>query len=592
MNYKELLNPAQYEAATNEDKRLLILAGAGTGKTHTMIFKTAYLVEHGMPPENILLLTFTNKAAREMVSRLEKYDIKGVTACTFHSFCAAVLRAFCKNKDFTILNQSDTEETIRMYLEKDFLYKAGTISSIDSYSVNRCIPVRDAMLELLGDDTEWEKVEEIIKQAKEYRLDHHTLSYDDLLTETVVLLGTETSSILRGKYRYIMVDEYQDTNTLQDRILDLIDPEYLAVVGDDCQSLYAFRGADVKNILSFPERHKCEIIKLEENYRSTQNILDLTNVMMERYCEEGIPKWLTSIKGPGEMPLLHRPSDVYEEAQYVARYIKEWLDRGNAPQELCVLVRTARASSYLESILTAGKIPFEKRGGPKFFETKHIQDVMSLFELTINKRNRIAWFRSLMLIRNIGKVNARKISDRLTYSSDISCYSKKKFYNDLCTLIKKVSCDSEWHETLHELCIYYIDQTVRVLSESSAKDKAEMLEAVKSMIKPDLDILENIASEYDDRTRFLDSIMTDNIEEDSHENIIISTIHSAKGLEFEFVILMGASEGVFPRKYTDEELRCMYVALTRPKHYLLITSPEYYMTNQGIRKTGRPKWFD
>ena len=591
LDYKTLLNPAQYEAATAPDKRLLILAGAGTGKTHTMMYKTAYLIESGVNPEDILLLTFTNKAAREMTERLERLNLGRVNACTFHSFCAAQLRKYAHilgySRNFSILSQSDTEEIYRMFREKNDL-PASDLSSLESYAVNRNISLAGAHFKIYSTPIS-ERTSELIEKASEYRRDHDMFSYDDLLVEYIRLLKT---GHVKPRYRYIMVDEYQDTNILQDMILDLIEPEYLAVVGDDCQSLYAFRGAEVTNILNFAEKHKCRTIRIEKNYRSNQDILDLTNNMMQTHCSQGLPKWLLAAQNYGEAPLIVRPENIYSEADYVFAYIKDWLDKRNPPKELCVLVRSSKSSAVLESKLVTSRIPFDKRGGPKFFETGVIKDILSLFDLTRNKKNRIAWFRSLMLLRNIGRVNAKRISEELSGGLGIEKYKNKSFYADLKELIKTTESRSEWRKRLEDICDYYMDLSLRNIQTSKSMKKDEQELYLSLTAKSYIDILKAVADAFTSESEFIDGLTTDNIKQDEEDVIVISTIHSAKGLEFEFVILVGASEGVFPREYNDDELRCMYVALTRAKSFLLITSPIYYNTSQGVIKTELPIWLE
>ena len=583
MNYEEVLNKEQYEAVTATEDRLLFLAGAGTGKTHTMMYRTAYLVENGVDPRNILLLTFTNKAAHEMVERLEKMEVKGITACTFHSFCVKMLRRYSRfisiDNSFTVLSQSDQEESINMHRPKKFPLTAGQLTSLESYAINKKLKLLPAIAENCGDEyTDLEPdIRKILTESINYRRIHNMLTYDDLLLRFIALLKTTNlNSLLRKRYTHIMVDEYQDTNSLQDEILDLIDPMNLAVVGDDCQSLYAFRGAEVGNIISFPEKHNSRVIKIEQNYRSNQAILDVSNQMMSSYSQEGIPKWLTAVNDYGDEPQLYRPYSCMEEAVYVAEYIKDWITE-NDPAQLCVIVRTARASNFLESRLTAEKIPFEKRGGPKFFESKHIREILALFELTINKKNQLAWYRALSLLRNIGDAYSRKLADILSMGEDLSKYKSRTFYSDLEEMLKVLDDDSEWHERLSNMINYYLDLRIRNLGASNKKDKEELLLATKTVIKADLDILTQVADSFDTAEEFIDDLMTSNVPSlEEGEGIVISTIHSAKGLEFDTVIMMGVSEGVFPREYSDEELRCMYVALTRAKEHLLITSPRYY----------------
>lgn len=601
--YKDILNDAQYEAVTAEDKRLLFLAGAGVGKTHTMMYRTAYLVEHGVDPKNILLLTFTNKAAYEMVERLAEMEIAGITACTFHSFCARLLRIYGNqiklNPKFTILTQSDSESIMRMFRPKKFNATPKELAEIESYATNKDISIREACSHFAGVDAIESDVEKIIEKAKRYRQKNDLISYDDLLTETIRLLkeNPDTAAKLRNRFKHVMVDEYQDTNKIQDRILDLIGPEYLAVVGDDCQSLYAFRGAEVENILTFPDRHDCRIIKIEKNYRSNQQILDLSNNMMQLYCGEGFPKKLTATTNKGKAPVLVRPENAEEEANFIVSRIQNWLRLEKDPSELCILTRASRASSLLEAKLAAENIPYEKRGGPKFFESDHIQNVLALFEITRNRSNQIAWFKALMIIRNIGDTYARRISAMA--AEDINNllsekYKSKVFYPDLEELYEAVSIEGEWHDVLKKLTEYYIHKSLSNIFQSRSEKKDELEDRIIKVEMPDLEVLERVAKQFEDPEEFLDSLLTSNVPdlEPDEDKIIISTIHSAKGLEFDAVIVMGLAEGTFPRESNDEELRCLYVALTRPREFLILTSPMFHRTRNGWARTRVPIFLD
>lgn len=611
IDYKNELNKSQYEAVTAEENRLLFLAGAGTGKTRTIIYRTCYLIEKGIDPRNILLLTFTNKAADEMVARLNSKGLPSVLACTFHSFCVKILRRYAfeagLNKDFVIITPSESEQVIKMVREGFKKIRPSEIATIESICINKDISVRD----LFETEEKYrpyifyaDEIEEVISKARDYRYKTGNLSYDDLLTRTIELLELrpDVAEQVRFKYTHIMVDEYQDTNILQERIIELINPENLAVVGDDCQSLYGFRGAEVHNIIKFPKKFNAREIKLEKNYRSNQDILDFSNSMMKNYSEEGTPKWLTSAHDEGLVPIVYRASDEFDEAKYAYEIIDKWLSEGKNPSELCVLARTARATSYLETMLLKNQIAFEKRGGPKFIEQDHIQDTLSLFNLYRDTKNEIAWFRVLDVIRNIGDVNAKKIAagcinEGLDFLLN-PVFKKRIFVNDIKELHEALNEKHEdWHEAFASLCEYYINLRIHNLENSKMEEdkKIAISHAIENSVKPDLTILKEIANSYKSSNEFLDNLLTSNIpelEKTDNDKIIISTIHSAKGLEFDCVILMGASQGMFPRDCSDEELRCMYVALTRARYYLVVTSPIVVRTYEGLKHLGLPFCFE
>lgn len=611
IDYKNELNKSQYEAVTAKENRLLFLAGAGTGKTRTIIYRTCYLIENGINPKNILLLTFTNKAADEMVSRLNEKGLPSVLACTFHSFCVKILRQYSfeagLDKDFVIITPSESEQVIKMVRDGFKRIRPAEIATIESICINKDISVLDLFETeekyrpyLLYADT----VEDIILKARDYRYQTSNLSYDDLLTRTIELLELhpEVAEQVSFKYTHIMVDEYQDTNILQERIIELINPENLAVVGDDCQSLYGFRGAEVHNIIKFPKKFNAREIKLEKNYRSNQEILDFSNSMMENYSVEGTPKWLTSAHDEGLVPIVYRAHDEFDEAKYVYGIVEKWLTDNRTPSELCILARTARTTSFLEAMLLKNKIAFEKRGGPKFIEQDHIQDTLSLFNLYRNTKNEIAWFRVLDVIRNIGDVNAKKIAagcmeEGLDYLLN-PVFKKRIFVDDIKELHKTLSKKhDDWHDAFAAICEYYIKLRLHNLEISKMDEDKKMAiaHAIENNVKPDLLILKEIANSYASSNEFLDNLLTSNVpelEKNNNDKIIISTIHSAKGLEFDCVILMGTSQGAFPRNCSDEELRCMYVALTRARYYLIVTSPVVVRTYEGFKRLGLPFCFE
>ena len=611
INYKEELNNSQYEAVTAKENRLLFLAGAGTGKTRTMVYRTCYLIENGVNPENILLLTFTNKAADEMVARLTQKGLPSVLACTFHSFCVKLLRKYSYYaglpKNFSVITSSEVEQVVKMVRGDFKKIRPSEIASIESMSTNKDMSIFDTLCsdERLKSYLPYvDELEEVIKKARDYRYQTGSLSYDDLLTRTIELfeLCPDVAEQVRFEYTYIMIDEYQDTNVLQDRIIELINPQNLAVVGDDCQSLYAFRGAEVHNIIKFPEKFNARTIKLEKNYRSNQDILDFSNSMMQEYSVEGTPKWLTSAHDEGIRPIVYRASDEINEAAYVMDIIRKWLANNEKPSELCVLARTARTTGILEASLLKEKIQFEKRGGPRFIEQDHIQDVLSLFNLYRNPKNEIAWFRVLDVIRNIGDVNAKKlargcINEGIDYLLN-PAFKKRIFANDIKELHENLSTRyKDWHEAFDNIIKYYISLRIHNLQISKMDEdkKASIAHAIENTVKPDLNVLQEIASSYGSSNEFLDNLLTSNVpelEKTDDDKIIISTIHSAKGLEFDCVILMGASQGVFPRNYSDDELRCMYVALTRAKYFLFVTSPIMVRTYEGLKYCDIPYCFE
>ena len=604
IDYKNELNEKQYEAVTAKENRLLFLAGAGVGKTRTMIYRTAWLIDHDINPDNILLLTFTNKAAGEMVKRLKEMGKEEVLACTFHSFCVRELRTFGSHIDldpnFNIISTPDEVQIVDMFIDRKKDPPSKIVVAATSMAINKDITIEKA----LKGNRKWsgyldqpQRIEELSREARKYRYKNGQLSYDDLMVLFADLLqkNPDVARAIRQRYTHIMVDEYQDTNIVQDRTLDLIDPVNLAVVGDDCQSLYGFRGAEVKNIIDYPKKCNCRTIKIEQNYRSNQEILDVSNIMMKTYCSEGIPKWLTANHTKGGKPVLYRVNDSEDEANKVYAFIRSWIEAGNAPSEFCVLGRTSKALAALESILVRENISYEKRGGPKFFEQEHIQNVLAMMNIYRNPHNEIAWFRVLRILRNIGPANAVMIAHECYEKGlDLSIlekYEKRVYGKDLKKLFLELRKKrNSWHTKFHELCNYFIQTMEENVIKSRAREKELILFMIQETIKPDIDMLCQIADSYSSLVEFTDNLTMDAIPsmDEEKNKVILSTIHSAKGLEFEAVCIVGVGEYLFPGNQSDEELRCMYVALTRPKKYLLITSPRSARMGSEWKKVGLP----
>lgn len=604
------LNERQYEAVTATDDRLLFIAGAGVGKTTTLVHRVAYLIENGVSPENILLLTFTNDAANSMVNKIDEIVGSRVKACTFHSFCHSQLKLYAPyigiSRNFTVLSQANNTEVVKMKLaesrfkENPNFPNAGAIADIESLCFNL-----DKTVEEVCDEKEKyngflifaDKIKLIIKKAKAYRWENGLLNFDDLL-ELFIKLLKENPSVrnkIRDKYVHIMIDEYQDTNIPQDEIIDLLDPHNLVVVGDDYQALYAFRGATVDNILNFPQKHSCRMITLDQNYRSNQYILDLANDMMRINADTGFGKELKANHDIGKAPVIYKTPTQDDEAELILALMEKWTEDGRKPSELCILVRASNISNILEKKLTEKRIPYEKRGGPKFFDKKHVQDALALLNLYCAPRNEIAWFRCLMLLHNIGPKTARNLSAKckdngpqvlLSVKGRSYGKSAELLYNSIFGMIAE---SKEWKELFEDLCDYYV-KTYRYNVKNSRKsdeEKEKNLYDLDHTIIPDLELLQEFSKEYDEPLDFINNLTLDNkkTDEEKDDSFIISTIHSAKGLEFKGVILMGATEGLFPVKPDIDELRCYYVALTRPKYFLVITSPESFRAGRDY-KTG------
>jgi ATP-dependent DNA helicase UvrD/PcrA len=601
--YRQELNPAQYEAVVTTDGPILVVAGAGTGKTRTLVFRVARLVEAGVDPGQILLLTFTRKAASEMLRRaslLLDGRCDRVAGGTFHSFANTVLRrqgrAIGLQSNFTILDRGDSEDIISLLRtelgldkkEKRFPRKQA-IGEIFSMAVNKALP-----LPQLVEDTYAHMVDhlpellELLSRYTAYKRERQLLDYDDLLTSLRDLLEAhaEVRERLSRTYRYVMVDEYQDTNTLQADIVRLLAAVHSNVmaVGDDAQSIYSFRGANFRNIMDFPSLFpETRIITLEENYRSTQPILDLTNAIIAR-ARERHAKLLFTAKGSGACPILVAAENEQYQSRFVCQRILELREEGVPLNDIAVLFRSSFHSFDLEIELARHDIPFIKRGGFKFVETAHIKDVLAHLRIVANPRDAVSWHRVLLLLEGIGPRSAdeliRWVLGEGEPAAGLEAFPRRSFTTDLhalAGLLRQLGGATLPEEQLDLVLRYYEPILKRVHRDDYPKRRR------------DLDHFASIAARY----RSLESLLvdmaleppTDSVADvlavDPDEGLLtLSTIHSAKGLEWHAVFVIWAAEGKFPSSYNvhdddeiEEERRLMYVATTRAKEQLYLTYP-------------------
>ena len=614
INYKEELNPAQYEAASAIDGTYLIIAGAGTGKTRTLVYRVARLVEIGYDPRSILLLTFTRKAANEMMNRaavLLDNRCSKILGGTFHSFANSVLRKYSKaaklNPSFTILDQGDTQDVINLirnqggYVtrEKRFPNKE-TLNKVYSLSVNTGRAVEELIEENYPHFADQiEKILGIQKVFMEYKRRNNLLDYDDLLIylkNFLEDLNAGTRSLLNS-IKFVMVDEYQDTNKLQAEIVKGLTQlnKNIMVVGDDSQAIYSFRGANFKNIIEFPRFFDdVKIITLEENYRSTQEVLNFANCVNEGAIEK-YTKHLYSTKSGGELPYIVAASTENLQSKFIVEKILELREEGVPLEDIAVLFRSSFFSFDLEIELTKANIPFQKFGGMKFVESAHIKDVLAFLRIAANPRDVVSWYRVLLLHEGIGPKTAQKILDelataRLTIKANPETITKFN-YNDrivkLFQLLYKIHTNNDLpSEKLQVVLDYYYP-----IFKDSYDDFNKR--------KKDLEIFQNISENYKSLDTLLadmaiepiiDSVIDVEGTDREEEYLTLSTIHSAKGLEWHSVFIIHAVEGYFPssRSYNnsetlEEERRLMYVASTRAKQNLFVTYPmNLYDREAGI----------
>ena len=607
INY-EKLNKFQYEAVMHDKGPALLLAGAGTGKTRTLIYRVAHLIESGVSPESILLLTFTNKAANEMKERAEKMlkEKCGITACTYHSFCVKMLRFYGKmagiSPDFTIISGPDEADIIDIVKSELNFQKLKNMPSASVFAsmLSTCVNKRLTLEELLKEQKYWRfrqnerKLLLLREETKKYKEEHNLFNYDDILLKFDQML-TDYSNIARrieDTYRYIMVDEYQDTNTLQDSIIRKIRTKNtnLMVVGDDMQSIYKFRGADVQNILSFPKRYTdCKVIYLTENYRSSQEILNLANHVMTN-ATEGYQKNLRAQFSSQELPKVYSVNDTKTEAEFVLNRIKAKHAEGIPYNDICVLYRNSFQSYELEVLLNKAGLDFEKYGGIRFLDRAHIKDVLAFLRIYTNPSDELAWFRILQLHIGIGKVYARNISRKcLEYGPEYlidDCHKRKKYGVHIRKLYDEIQSweGKEFLEILKSSCAYYaktLENTIRNKKVDSESDREECLQDFERN-KEDITILQEMAKDYDSALAFLDATTLDatKSKENEEDKLVLSTIHSIKGLEYDTVILLDCIDEILPSaRYIgspedNEDVRCMYVAVTRAKNTLYMMVPK------------------
>lgn len=618
VNYEEDLNEAQLEAVKSKDGPILVIAGAGSGKTKTLTYRVARLIENGIKPENILLLTFTKKAAAEMLSRATivlDNRCEKVAGGTFHSFANIILRKYSKllglKNNFTIMDRADCEDVInhivgQLFPKKEKRFpKKSTLLDIYSKSINKVTPTKQIIADEFPKFAHCEdKIIEVHKAYVAYKRENSVLDYDDLLLYIKLLLENNDGlrKRLSNEYKYIMVDEYQDTNTLQADVIKLLASEHnnIMAVGDDAQSIYSFRGANFRNILDFPKLFEnTKIIKLEQNYRSTQNILKLTNEIISKAKEKYTKNLFSNIVSP-QVPALICAKDTQMEADFICQRILELLDEDISLSDICVLTRNARMSYNLEIELSKRAIPFQKFGGPKFMETAHIKDVVAHLRVILNPDDVISLTRILLLLKGVGASTVNNIMPIIKgdLKPDIKLLPSNKsqsltpLFNTLGQL-RDYSTTKKPEEIVSAVINYY---------RPILKDKYDDF----SKREKDLDHFEYLSTQYSNLEDFISDLALEppdaSVEgmykkNSDDEALTISTIHSAKGLEWDSVFIIGAVDGRFPSAYSfnseeemDEELRLMYVATTRAKNNLYITYPVDmydYSMNMVLSKPSR-----
>ncbi|MGE5188581.1 MAG: ATP-dependent helicase [Gemmatimonadota bacterium] len=605
IDYEKVLNPRQAEAVLHGDGPLLAVAGAGTGKTRTLIYRVARLVETGHPPPSILLLTFTRRAAEEMLRRaslLLDRRCDRVSGGTFHSFANTILRRHAAaagfGENFTILDRADAEDLVGLVRhEVHAAHRAArfpkkeTLAELISRAVNREEALEDAVardaphfLYCLDGILE---VQRLYAAAKRGR---NLMDYDDLLVHLAALLRDDEAirRAVSASYRHVLVDEYQDTNRIQAEILRLLAAGHdnVMAVGDDAQSIYSFRGARFRNIMDFPADFPgTKVVYLEENYRSVQPILDVTNAIIAGAAEK-FPKRLVAARGGGDRPsVLSAPNERIQSAFVADRILELHEEHGIPLSEIAVLFRAAYLSFDLEVELAKRHVPYRKYGGFKFLETAHVKDVVAHLRLLDNPRDTLSLSRALMLVPGVGRKRSADLAARahadaslLPVLASLGAMRASEGAGRLARLIGEIGDAGGLAvtETVARVIAYY-----RPLLEARFDDYPRRLK--------DLDHLEALCARYRTLSSFLSEIAleppqasVDDIAapEGEDETLTLSTIHSAKGMEWRAVFIIWALDGKLPLARAagdgedmEEERRLLYVAATRAKDTLVLTYP-------------------
>ncbi len=620
IDYERDLNSDQLEVVRTVDSPVLVIAGAGTGKTKTLTYRVAYLVELGGNPQSILLLTFTRKAANEMLKRaaslLKSASAEQASGGTFHSFANSTLRQYAKaigyGEQFTILDDSDSADVVNLLRTRISPEKKGkrfpkkeTLVDIYSKSENTLAPIEEIVFKNYPRFVEQlDDILKLKKQFDEYKQKYNLMDYDDLLKNLRELLRQNESirKTVAAKFSFIMVDEFQDTNKVQGDIVRLLGTEKqnVMVVGDDAQSIYSFRGANFRNIFDFPTFFpECKIIKLTENYRSTQAILNFTNKVIDA-AKEKYEKELYSRRKVGERPAVIAAENENVQSKFVVQRILELREAGVALNDIAVLFRSSYLSFDLEIELTRANIPYMKFGGMKLVESAHIKDVVAFLRVIENPQDAVGWHRILLLHPGVGPRIAEKILDQISGGSE----SKVDGEPDI-----KIPSNTS------ELVGFITEETGR------KNQPAEKVESVLKYYEPlmrakyddyakrekDLVMFASIAERYRSLQSFLADLALEPPTESEidlgemdqeQEHLVLSTIHSAKGLEWNSVFVIWALDGKFPSLHAgedddelEEERRLMYVASTRAKENLYITYPMNIYDRESGRIFTKPSRF-
>jgi DNA helicase-2/ATP-dependent DNA helicase PcrA len=589
------LNQEQQAAAhfTGAAQHILVLAGAGTGKTRTIIARIVFLIQQGVAAERLLMLTFTRRAAKEMLLRLNNKVGKvagSITAGTFHHFCLQVMRRVPKAfavEDRTVIDRDDAQsllqlirgESLRKGEKRDFP-KAPTILNYISYAKNCCLELGDYLLQFTElDENTQQRIVEIAALYEQRKQQRRYLDYDDILH--LFVRGIEANEALRqriaGLYQHVLVDEMQDTNPLQWRILNALSSAHLFCVGDDAQSIYAFRGADFRNVHEFESRlEHATTFKLQENYRSTQETLDIANWLLLQSSID-YDKQLHAHRGRGIKPLLLDFESKFDEAQWIATDLQQRHESGASWSDHMILVRSAWSAKTLEGALIERNIPYRFVGGTSLLEAAHVKDLLSLCRASISAYDELAWIRYLKCWPKIGDATAAKIVQQLITLDPAD--------NPLVVLEQMLAKRDDIRQGIALIQQYRAEPhtALKLGAEHLGKALSQRYDRWESRLA-DLRLLSDLALRYKDLLGFVEAYTLDPVSNseaekaDQEDCVTLITVHSAKGTEAPVCYCLGVQPGMYPhmrslgdKEAEEEERRILYVALTRAQNELLIT---------------------
>lgn len=630
MDYLSSLNEEQQRAVTFSGKHALVIAGAGTGKTRTIIHRAVYLLSQGVRPDKILILSFTRKSAREIVERIKQFQDAGSTlnlsGQTFHSWCSQIIKnnpQVFEQYDYTLLDSEDVDSLFKLLFTQKYknnkivdqkLYSK--IQSVYSYMLNTRKPLIEAIKiqecgNMSEDETEKyikdneDVFKEIMRDYIAYKKKNKLFDYDDLLyiTANGLAQNEEARKFISSKYEHILVDEFQDTNPLQYQLLEsFYDNCHLFCVGDDAQSIYAFRGADFKSMHNFtkivPNSSK---LYLNTNYRSTQEILDISNWLLEQSSID-YNKHLKAYRGQGAKPVIEYVYDEYSEANSVTdKILLYFMNKNIDYSSHMVLSRTLSGLRQVEGACVMKKIPYKIYGGSSLMKSRHIRDVVSAMRIIANYKDGLAWHRYLQLWNKIGPATAVNLSDYMVNAENLE---------QALEILKTKKIDKRVWEVLEAAFPYSSspsEMITKILTLMDLRFAEIYKEEWLNWRKQDFAVLEEIAASTTSVTEFITEYILDPALESSFldadkpkECVILSTIHSAKGLEADVCHLLNVTPYSYPSKRAvkegeeniEEERRCLYVALTRAKNELILYSRYFTTAGSGMTDyTGQSHYF-